>query len=165
MKPLIYLAIALLIFGGCSSNSKHTLKPTEEPSSVDYSEKLPEELLPLAENGDAAAQFYLGVSYDLGQGIVQDYQAAIKWYTLAAKQGDATAQNNLGLLYLRGQGVPQNYIQAHKWLNLSAAQGDTLAIKERDQLAEKMTPSQLEKAQELASQWKRKEKLSSDKPN
>ena len=47
---------------------------------------------PLAEQGNASAQTNLGVMYDNGQGVAQDYKTAVKWYTLAAEQGDAKAQ-------------------------------------------------------------------------
>ena len=41
----------------------------------------------LAEQGDAAAQYNLGLMYDNGQGVPQDYAEAVKWYRLAAEQG------------------------------------------------------------------------------
>ena len=44
---------------------------------------------PLAEQGDATAQGNLGLMYDEGQGVPQDYKTAVKWYRLAAEQGDA----------------------------------------------------------------------------
>ena len=37
-----------------------------------------------AEQGDPSAQFNLGLAYDSGQGIVQDYVQAYKWLDLAA---------------------------------------------------------------------------------
>ena len=42
---------------------------------------------PLAEDGHADAQFALGWVYHKGQGVLQDYKTAVKWYTLAAEQG------------------------------------------------------------------------------
>ena len=45
------------------------------------------------------AQYNLGVMYDNGDGVPQDYKEAVKWYRLAAEQGDASAQYNLGLMY------------------------------------------------------------------
>ncbi|WP_042906619.1 tetratricopeptide repeat protein, partial [Glaesserella parasuis] len=41
----------------------------------------------LAEQGDAVAQFNLGVMYDKGQGVRQDYHQAAKWFQKAAEQG------------------------------------------------------------------------------
>ena len=63
--------------------------------------------LPLAEQGDADAQFNLGVMYDEGDGVPQDYKEAFKWYRLAAEQGDAFAQFELGVMYDERLGVPQ----------------------------------------------------------
>ncbi len=37
------------------------------------------ELRPLAEQGVAEAQFLLGVMYDKGQGVPQDYAEAVSW--------------------------------------------------------------------------------------
>jgi TPR repeat protein len=66
---------------------------------------------PLAE-GWVDAQFYMGLMYDLGQGVPQDYTEAMKWYRKAADQGYATAQHNLGILYDFGRGVRQDYAEA-----------------------------------------------------
>ncbi len=49
------------------------------------------EFRPLAEQGDASAQFNLGVMCARGQGVPQDYVQAYRWYTLAAGQGDDLA--------------------------------------------------------------------------
>ena len=77
----------------------------------------------------------------------------MKWYRLAADQGLDLAQSNLGNMYDNGYGVPQDYIQAHMWFNLAAAQGNEDAIGNRDIIAGKMTPSQIEEAQRLAREW------------
>ena len=52
----------------------------------------------LAEQGDADAQYYLGVMYNKGQGLAKDANQAVYWYRKAAEQGNATAQNNLGAI-------------------------------------------------------------------
>jgi len=109
-----------------------------------------------AEQGDAQAQFELGVMYDEGQGVAQDYQEAVPWYRLAAEQGYALAQNNLAVVYWKGQGVTQDYVIAHKWTNLAAANGVKEAVKLRDLLEEELTPSQLAEAQQMAREWKPK---------
>ena len=93
-----------------------------------------------------------------GHGVPQDYGEAIQWYRRAADQGHAGAQVSLGLMYFDGRGVPQDFVQAHLWLNLAAARhapGATrdTAARIRDTVAHRMTPAQLARAQELASQW------------
>jgi TPR repeat protein len=83
-----------------------------------------EEWLPLAELGDAEAQFNLGVMYDEGAGIDQDLVAAASWYRKAADQGFMDAQTNLGMMYYEGQGMPRDYAEAAKWFKRAASQGD-----------------------------------------
>lgn len=82
------------------------------------------EWTPLAEQGDADAQYNLGRMYSEGIGVPQDYKAAAKWCALAAEQGLVEAQLYLGLLYENGNGVSQNYKAAVKWYRLAAEQGD-----------------------------------------
>jgi len=77
----------------------------------------------LAEQGDAQAQYNLGVMYDNGKGVPQDYIKAVQWYTKSAEQGFAVSQYNLGVMYDNGKGVPQDYIEAAKWYRESAEQG------------------------------------------
>ncbi len=85
-------------------------------------------LRPLAEQGDAAAQYGLGVMYERGQGVRQNDVEAVKWYRLAAKQGHAEAQSNLGLMYVNGQGVMRDHAEAVKWFRLAAEQGNAEAL-------------------------------------
>ncbi|MDD6910817.1 tetratricopeptide repeat protein, partial [Actinobacillus minor] len=68
----------------------------------------------LAEQGDAGAQYNLGLMYDNGYGVNQDYHQAVKWYQKAAEQGVLQAQFNLGFMYEKGDGVRQDYHQAVK---------------------------------------------------
>src|SRR5262249_19517855 len=70
---------------------------------------------PMAEQGYAAAQYNLGRAYEYGQGVMQDYTEAAKWYRLAADQGYAVAQYDLGRMHEHGQGVTQDYTEAAKW--------------------------------------------------
>jgi uncharacterized protein len=84
-------------------------------------------LRPLADQGDAIAQYDLGFMHDTGHGVMQDYGEAMRWYRLAANQGNALAQYDLGFMYANGHGVPQGYAEAAKWYLLSAEQGCTWA--------------------------------------
>ena len=103
-----------------------------------------------AEQGDAKALYNLGVMYEVGEGVPQDDKEAVRWYTLAAEQEHAKAQYNLGVMYALGEGVIKDYVYAHMWGNIASMnendKGETL----RGYVAEKMTSSQIEKAQRLA---------------
>ena len=106
-----------------------------------------------AEQGHVDAITMLGVIYYGGEGVAQDYKEAVKWYTKAAEQGQAGAQHNLGNMYRKGQGVAQDYKSAHMWYNIAAANGYSTAVENRDLIAKEMTPSQIEKAQDMAREW------------
>jgi len=103
-----------------------------------------------AEKNNASAQYNLGLMYDNGLGVQRNYAKAVKWYRLAAKQGASSAQTNLGILYANGQGVLQDNVLAHSWFNLAETSGNVDAVKGRDLVERKMTPTQIAKAQKMA---------------
>ena len=82
---------------------------------------------PLAKQGNAKAQYNLGLMYRKGQGVPQDDAEAVGWWREAAGQGNAGAQNNLGVMYRNGHGVPQDDAEAVGWWRKAAEQGDANA--------------------------------------
>ena len=94
--------------------------------SEDYATAM-REWQPLAEQGDAQAQYHVGLLYHKGRGVPQDDAQARKWYAKAAAQGQAKAQFSLGTLYFNGEGGPKDYQQALRWFRLGANRGDALA--------------------------------------
>src|SRR5262249_14942003 len=115
---------------------------------------------PLAEQGDARAQYEVGGMYSSGHGVPQDYVEAVKWYRRAAEQNFTDAQDALARMYYNGHGVPKDYIQAHMWANLAAANfsgtGSNVEAGLRDNIAAEMTPAQLAEAHRLAREWRPK---------
>ena len=77
------------------------------------------EFTPLDKQGVTEAQHILGVLYEKGQVVLQDYQQARQWYEKAGAQGLAVVQFNLGVLYHHGYGGPQDCVQAHMWCHLA----------------------------------------------
>ncbi len=78
---------------------------------------------PLAQAGDADAEFNLGQAYKLGRGVPQDLAQAAQWFNRAADQGHLQAADNLGLvLYDMG-----NKAEAIPWLQRSAERGEPRA--------------------------------------
>jgi cell division septation protein DedD len=79
---------------------------------------------PLAEKGDADAEFNLGQAYRLGRGVATNVAAAKTWFERAATQGHVDAETTLGLLLF------QNSEQAEglKWLKKAADQGEPRAL-------------------------------------
>jgi hypothetical protein len=123
----------------------------EHGLGVDQSYQQARELYELsATQGDAGAQYNLGVMYNQHQGQIsqynmdQSYERAAEYYEAAARQGMPEAQHNLGLLYATGQGVEQSFESARKWMMKAAEQGDEDAINELQRLDEfegRTTPS------------------------
>lgn len=78
---------------------------------------------PLADGGDADAQFNIAQAYKFGHGVPQDMNAAIDYYRRAAAQGHAQAEDNAGLLlYQQGRRT-----EAMPYLNRSAERGEARA--------------------------------------
>ena len=105
---------------------------------------------PLAEAGNAQAQFGLGALYH----EEKNDNEAMKWYRSAADQGYPRAQHHLGFLYFAGLHVPKDYVLSYMWENLAAAQGEKGASDSRDSVASLMTPDQIAEAQRLSREWK-----------
>jgi len=78
---------------------------------------------PLAENGNPNAQYFLGIMFLNGQGVMANWTEAAKWFQASAEQGDVGAQFLLGEMSLKGMGMVQNYQKAGTWLRKAAEQG------------------------------------------
>ena len=82
---------------------------------------------PLAEEGDARAQYYLGIMYANGEGVPENNRQAAYWFRKSARQGNSQSQYRLGMMYANGEGVPEDDTQAVYWFRKSAKQGDARA--------------------------------------
>jgi len=80
-------------------------------------------LRPLADTGDAAAQFYIGQMYQGGKGVPEDLAAAVDWYRKGAEGNWPSAQKNLADLYYLGKGTAQDYAAAASWYVKAAKAG------------------------------------------
>ena len=125
-KLLLFL-VALVVLAGVrpgiaevsDQEAERQLKAMMEAASQDDLEKI----WTKARQGDAGAQFILGLMYFKGKGVPEDHREAAKWFRKAAEQGDAGAQFNLGVMYFKGEGVPEDHREAVKWLRKAAEQG------------------------------------------
>ena len=102
-----------------------------------------------ADQGQVNAQYSLAHMYEQGQGLAADdaQPAAASWYRRAADQGYIAAQGSLAILFATGRGVHRDYVQAYKWFALAGATAN------RDFVAARMTPRQIEEAKELVHTW------------
>jgi len=86
----------------------------------------------------------------------KDYKTAYKLWLPLAEQGDAKAQYNLGQMYYFSRGVPQDSVLAHMWWNLAGSNGMKGALENKKILEEEMSKQQIEKAKQMARNWKPK---------
>lgn len=114
-------------------------------------------LAPLAESGNAEAQYKLGDLFYKGRGGQVDYLAAGKWYARAAEALGTDwaheAQYNLGLMHAAGQGMPKDPQGALMWLEIATASGSDLAPDTAALLAAQLAPEQAAAAREQARAW------------
>ena len=152
LSRIIYshlLAICIAILTPNNSISADIKKGIEAYKQGDYATAL-EEWLPIAEQGNADAQFSVGLLFDQGLNVIPDYKTAVKWFTLASKQGHVFAQSNLGWKYHKGQGVPKDNVQAFKWWSIAASKGHENAPYFLSIVSESMTRSEMMLAKSLA---------------
>jgi TPR repeat protein len=134
----------------------------EAYAQADYAKAMAE-FKPLAEQGDARSQYFMGFLYRYGYGVQKDDAEAGKWFRLSAAQGDPRSLYYLGKMYESGEGVERDPVAAYSWLTLSAKQApnprDAAYTREEiKKLERKMSPEQVAKAKEIAGAWKPKAK-------
>jgi TPR repeat protein len=106
-----------------------------------------------AEQQYASAQNQLGMMYEKGRGVPQDFVKAADWYRKAAERGYGGAQNNLAIAYALGQGVPKDLIEAYKWFALAATHGDNNRAELRETISKQLTPEQLAQAEQRVKEF------------
>lgn len=111
-----------------------------------------------ADRGNTVAEAMLGAMYADGRGVARNNSEAVKWYRKAAEQGYYFAQSRLGTMYRDGRGVPEDLVEAHKWFTLSAqsAPADLSGFysKRRKLVEQRMSPSEVIDALQLARDWR-----------
>jgi len=120
---LLVLAFAVLVSGPGIAALQEGLDALRKG---DYATAA-KELRPLADRGDAEAQYRLGLMYEFGKGFPQDKAQMMVWLGKSAAQGHPAAQTELGVIYATGDGVPQDNVKAVSWFRKAASQGNPTA--------------------------------------
>ncbi|HLX85380.1 MAG TPA: GAF domain-containing protein [Terriglobales bacterium] len=111
------------------------------------------DLQTLANQGDADAQWQLGLRYHNGEGVAQSDSQAMLWFQMAAEQGHVTAQSALGAYYWVGRGVPRDLSKSYFWSEIAMAQGDDISKSRLEGLSSQMTQAQVSAARQQAEVW------------
>jgi len=152
LKQILLIYVCLFSLSGqVFANSLSEANRVYDTGDYEKAAKL---YTPLAQDGNAEAQYVLGMMYRAGRGVPHDYIEAKKWYMLAAEQGHPIAQFYLGWIYVKGKGVPKDITKGYMWLDIAIANASDEVKKEfivdRDSVAASMTAAQISSAQKLA---------------
>ena len=83
----------------------------------------PAQTLAPADQEDAGSQYKIGLMYERGRDVPQDYGEARRRFLKAAASGDGLAEFSLGVLSARGLGAPKDYVEAERWFRKAAERG------------------------------------------
>jgi hypothetical protein len=111
------------------------------------------ELSKRADQGDARAEYALGMRYANGTDIKRDYRQAKQWFLKAAEQGHIGAQEKVAASFFQGRGSPQDYSKAYFWALLAQAGGDETSRQIVMNCAAHLTPAQIAAEHKQADQW------------
>jgi len=81
-----------------------------------------------AKHGSENSMSNLGIFYEKGEVVPQDYAKAREWFEKAAAKSEAIAMVSLGILYENGYGVAQDYAKAREWYEKAADKGNADAM-------------------------------------
>lgn len=110
-------------------NKQKLLQAKEQLVTVDYKEGF-NTIKEMAEGGDPAAQYELGMIYYEGKILPVNKEIAYQWLDKAAAAGNADAQYRLGLIYFGGDGKetrPTDDKRALQYFESAGAQGHAMA--------------------------------------
>ena len=107
-----------------------------------------------AEGGDKNAQYMLGMLYFHGKEVPKNYKTSFEWMSKSARQGDKDAQNALAFDYFNGWSTKKDHVLAYIWWSLSIVNNEEpVTRKNLERLEQELSPSDLAKAQKMASDW------------
>ena len=151
--PVVAWGIFVHATSYCAVASAGLQEGLDELRRSDYAAAA-KELRPLAERGDAEAQYRVGLMHEFGKGYPKDMAQALAWLRKSAGQGHTGAQVELGVIYTTGDGVRKDDAQSVSWFTKAAMQGDATGQYNLGMMYAKGAGVKVDNAQAIA--WLRK---------
>jgi TPR repeat protein len=123
----IILTMALLTTMNVIANPFKMMDQKPQQTTVQVSQKFVY-VQRAAKQGNARAQFDLGIMYAKGEGVAKSERAAFNWIHKAARNGHVEAKFYMGLSFAQGIGVRQQPELARYWFKLAAKAGHAQAV-------------------------------------
>ena len=155
---VVVMAVGYLVGSAIEKRRADSPQASQRSSQLQLQRAQPQSLVDLrklADQGDAEAQFQMGVRYHNGEDVPQDDTQAMQWFLRSAEQGHVDAQSHLGAYYWAGRGVPEDLSKAYFWSAIALAEGDDNSKSRLEGLASQMTPAQVSDARQQAEIWLR----------
>jgi uncharacterized protein len=103
----------------------------------------------------APGVYCMGLLYDKGLGVEQDFTKAAKWFNEATNLGNGLAAFRLGEMYSKGEGVKQDKISAYFFIRLASSADLPEAKQEKERMEKELTPKEIDKGKTKSIEWTR----------
>ena len=107
----------------------------EPPAATQESKTVTDPLVLAALQGEAWAQYQLGIAFISGIDRRKDPEEGVLWLKKAANQNHSEAQFELGTIYSQGKDVQRDYLNAYYWISRAELSGNALARARKQKLA------------------------------
>ena len=113
----------------CAVLAGAPFEPGIDDRSVPFRAIKPKRAIAVCRRVHDAVPYFAPAAFRLGRALhaAGDFEAALKYYRIAADKGYGSAMANLGHMYREGQGVTQNYEKAASWYRKAIRKGNPVA--------------------------------------
>ncbi len=153
MTLLMRISALLLVLATMFNPARADFDVGLEAYTVGDFDKAAQQWMPLAEAGDKAAQYHIGLLYEEGQSLEQNYDLARYWYLRAATAGFTDAYFALGEMYAKGRGTVPDRSLAYHWYSMAADQNHSRAKEIVGRYAPKLSNEQMAEARRIYQAW------------
>lgn len=130
---LLAVVMAFFTINDAYAQKKVNQNKKAKPTAVNTDSIEVRKLIDAAKKGNSEAQNTLGTFYYSGKKVKQNYEVALKWFSMAAKQKHVKAIANMGLCYQLGHGIKQDSVMAVKLYKESIKAGNAELVKQREE--------------------------------
>jgi TPR repeat protein len=111
-----------------------------------------------ADQGEPLSMYNLALHFLHGEGTERDTNAAYHWFFKAAEKRFPSAYYNLAVMYYNGIGTEKSHEKAYAWYDLSSLYNIADSEKRKELLGLRLAknPEKLEKAKQLAQEYRKK---------
>ena len=159
------ILVSVLIFSsGCQTTAKHSNVNCDDPfkgweyeSPCLKTASAWEDYELATRHKGIESQYVMGVRFEYGGGVKQNFKTAFAFYKLAAEQGHNGAQNKLGVLYFDGKGIQKSNVKSYMWMTVAQKNPwniklDKRVKKNKERIIPQIKPVEISEGTKLADE-------------